>query len=241
MLQCTDLQVRFGNGVQALRGVTLRFDAGITGLVGRNGSGKSTLMKVIATSITPNGGSLAWNGEDAVRRPDVIRGVLGYVPQYFGVYQNLTAIEFLEYLAALRRIAPKAARARALELLDRLGLASAAKRRLGGFSGGMLRRVGIAAAFLGDPQLIVLDEPSVGLDQYERANFVALLEQYRDRTIVLGTHIFSDLAQTADALVFMDQGSVADSVTGLRAGAGVRRGEPVEAMCERFVMSGSPT
>jgi ABC-2 type transport system ATP-binding protein len=239
MLNCADIEVRFPSGVQALRGVSTRFEAGITGLIGRNGSGKSTLMKVVATSITATRGSLEWNGEDAVRRPDAIRAVLGYVPQYFGVYRQLTAMEFLEYLATLRRLSARSARLRAGALLDRLGLGSVAKRRLGGFSGGMLRRVGIAAAFLGDPQLIVLDEPSVGLDYYERVNFLELLREHRDRCILLSTHIYSDLAGTADRLVFMDQGSLVDSIAGIRGGTVPGGGASIEEICQRFITSDS--
>jgi ABC-2 type transport system ATP-binding protein len=238
MLSCTGVELRFPNGVHALRGVTMRLDPGITGIVGSNGSGKSTLMKVIATSITPTSGSITWNGDDALRRPDAIRDVLGYVPQYFGVYPQLTALEFLEYLASLRRLSPRPARLRAVALLDRLGLGAVAKRRLGGFSGGMLRRVGIAASFLGDPQLIVLDEPSVGLDHYERQNFLELLREHRDRCVLLSTHIYSDLTATADALIFMHEGSIVDSVAGIRGGALPGERGSVEELCERFT-SGS--
>jgi ABC-type multidrug transport system ATPase subunit len=239
MLSFADVDVRFPNGVHALRGATVQFGAGITGLVGRNGSGKSTLMKVAATSIKPARGSVTWNGDDAVRRPGAIRDVLGYVPQYFGVYQQLSALEFLEYLAALRRLSPRAARLRAAALLDRLGLGAVAKRRLGGYSGGMLRRVGIAAAFLADPQLIVLDEASVGLDHYERKNFLELLREHRDRCVLLTTHIYDDFAGAADRLIFMDQGAVVDSVTGIRDGALPDGRGSLEEFCERFVTSGS--
>src|ERR1700733_1625690 len=157
----------YRGGVCALRGVTLSLGPGVLGLLGPNGAGKSTLMRILATVTRPSSGRVLWNNSDIARRPDALRDVLGYLPQDFGVYPNLNALEFLEYLAAVKGIAAGAARKRIGELLELVNLTDAAKRPLGGYSGGMRQRGWLAQALLNDPQLLIVDEPTAGLDPEE--------------------------------------------------------------------------
>jgi ABC-2 type transport system ATP-binding protein len=176
-------------------------------LLGPNGSGKSTLMRMIATITQPTEGKIEWNGIDIVKNPNTLRVVLGYLPQDFGVYPNLTALEFLEYMAAIKGMDGKTARRRINELLTVVNLIHAAKRPLGGFSGGMKQRVGIAQALLNDPQLLIVDEPTVGLDPEERVRFRNLLSDLSgERIIILSTHIVSDVEATATEIVIINHG-----------------------------------
>src|SRR5216684_1365687 len=161
----------YGGKVQALRNVEFALGAGVLGLLGPNGAGKSTLMRILATITHATSGSVLWNETEIARDSDALRAVLGYLPQDFGVYPNLNAVEFLDYLAAVKGIAAGAARKRIGELLDLVNLTDAAKRPLGGYSGGMRQRVGIAQALLNDPQLLIVDEPTAGLDPEERVRF----------------------------------------------------------------------
>ncbi len=196
-------------GVTALHPLGLTLEPGITGLLGPNGAGKSTLMRIIATVTTPSAGSIRWNGADVRRSPDALRRQLGYLPQDAGVYPQLTADEFLRYVAALKGLPARAAAEQIDALIDRLNLGSARSRPLGGFSGGMRQRVGIAQALLGDPQLIVVDEPTVGLDPEERVRFRQLIgELGRDRVVLLSTHIVSDVEAAASRIVILDDGRI---------------------------------
>ncbi len=191
----------------ALREVTLRLDSGVVGLLGPNGAGKSTLMRIITTVIQPTTGEIRWNGADVGDDPSAIRDSVGYLPQSFGVYDDLTAREFLDYLAAVRGVA--AADERIDDLLSLVNLETASDSRLGGFSGGMRQRVGIAQALLSDPDLLVVDEPTVGLDPTERVRFRNVLaELAEDRVVVLSTHIVSDVEVTADDIVLLNGGRV---------------------------------
>jgi ABC-type multidrug transport system ATPase subunit len=148
-----------------------------------------------------------WNGADAVRSPDVLRVGLGYLPQDFGVYPNLSAVEFLEYMAAVKGIDGRAARRRIEELLVLVNLADARKRPLGGYSGGMRQRIGIAQALLNDPELLIVDEPTVGLDPEERVRFRNLLSDLGgERIVILSTHIVSDVEATATGIALIDRG-----------------------------------
>jgi ABC-2 type transport system ATP-binding protein len=199
----------YRGGVCALRGVTLSLGPGVLGLLGPNGAGKSTLMKILATITRPTAGRVLWDGADIASRPDALRRVLGYLPQDFGVYPNLNAIEFLEYLAAVKGIEVGAARKRIAELLDLVNLTSAAKRPLGGYSGGMRQRVGIAQALLNDPQLLIVDEPTAGLDPEERLRFRNLLSELSgERIVILSTHIVSDIEAVASGIAIMAQGEL---------------------------------
>jgi ABC-2 type transport system ATP-binding protein len=199
----------YRGGVCALRGVTLSLEPGVLGLLGPNGAGKSTLMKILATITRPTAGRVLWDEADIASRPDGLRRVLGYLPQDFGVYPNLNAVEFLEYLAAVKGIEAGAARKRIAELLDLVNLTSAAKRPLGGYSGGMRQRVGIAQALLNDPQLLIVDEPTAGLDPEERLRFRNLLSELSgERIVILSTHIVSDIEAVASGIAIMAQGEL---------------------------------
>jgi ABC-type multidrug transport system ATPase subunit len=179
----------------------------VHGLLGPNGAGKSTLMNILATLTRPTTGQVFWDGVDTARDPDRLRQVLGYLPQDFGVYPNLTATEFLEYLAAVKGLDQATARRRIDELLNVLNLHSAAKRAIGGFSGGMKQRVGIAQALLNDPQLLIVDEPTAGLDPEERVRFRNLLTELPgERIVVLSTHIVSDVEATATNIALISNG-----------------------------------
>lgn len=198
---------RFGTDVWALRDVSLRVGPGVIGLLGPNGAGKSTLMRILATITQPSSGQVTWNGADIAKRPDEVRRVLGYLPQDFGVYPNLTAREFLRFLAAAKGLGARAARARTDQVIQLVNLADAANRPIGGFSGGMRQRVGIAQALLNDPQLLIVDEPTVGLDPSERLRFRNLLADLAgERIVMLSTHIVSDVEATATTIALIRGG-----------------------------------
>lgn len=198
---------QYGGNFWGLRDFSLELGPGVLGLLGPNGAGKSTLMRILATVTRPTGGRVTWDGEDIVQSPNGLRSVLGYLPQYFGVYPNLNAIEFLEYMAAIKGMDGKTARRRIDELLELLNLTEAAKRSLGGYSGGMKQRIGIAQALLNDPQLLIVDEPTVGLDPEERVRFRNLLSSLSgERIVILSTHIVSDVEATALEIAIIDQG-----------------------------------
>ena len=190
-----------------LRDFDLELTPGVIGLLGPNGAGKSTLMRMLATITQPSEGTVKWNEADIVKSPDTLRAVLGYLPQDFGVYPNLTGVEFLEYMAAIKGMDAKSARKRIEELLVLVNLVHAAKRPLGGYSGGMKQRVGIAQALLNDPELLIVDEPTVGLDPEERVRFRNLLSDLSgERIIILSTHIVSDVEATATEIVVINKG-----------------------------------
>jgi ABC-2 type transport system ATP-binding protein len=196
-----------GRNCYALQDICLDVGPGIIGLLGPNGAGKSTLMRIIATITKPTHGTVYWNGADITRHPDEIRSVLGYLPQDFGVYPNLNAYEFLRYISAIKGVDPKAAGDRIDELLVFTGLGEAGKRRMGDYSGGMKQRVGIAQALLNDPRILIVDEPTVGLDTESRIGFRHLMaELAEDRVVILSTHIVSDVEAAANDIAIMDQG-----------------------------------
>jgi ABC-type multidrug transport system ATPase subunit len=181
--------------------------AGLVGLLGPNGAGKSSLMRIAATVTRPTTGRVLFNGTDVVARPDLLRRSLGYLPQDFGVYPHLSAREFLSYLAAVKGMPARAARARIGELLELLDLAGAGRRPLGKYSGGMLRRVGIAQALLADPRVLIVDEPTAGLDPEQRVVFRNLLADLAaDRVVLLSTHIVSDVESVAADIAIMAGG-----------------------------------
>jgi ABC-type multidrug transport system ATPase subunit len=206
-LVISGLSKQYRNGVVALDSVDLDIGPGIVGLLGPNGAGKSTLMRVLATITRPTGGTVTWDGRDIAREPDALRGVLGYLPQDFGVYPHLSASEFLVYLAAAKGLAPAAARRRVAGLLELVNLADVGGRRLGTFSGGMRQRVGIAQALLNDPRLLIVDEPTAGLDPEERVRFRNLLAELSgERVIILSTHIVSDVEAAATRIAILRRG-----------------------------------
>ncbi len=199
------------NDFWGLQDFSLTLGPGIYGLLGPNGAGKSTLMRMLATITRPTEGQILWNDVDAVRHPDVLRVVLGYLPQDFGVYPNLNAIEFLEYMAAIKGLDAKQTRQRVEELLQVVNLADAAKRPLGSYSGGMRQRVGIAQALLNNPRLLIVDEPTVGLDPEERVRFRSLLADLAgERIILLSTHIVSDVEASASEIILISKGRLVE-------------------------------
>ncbi|MBO4246298.1 ABC transporter ATP-binding protein [Halomicrobium sp. IBSBa] len=205
-LELDGIEKRYGDE-HALRDVDLVLEPGVVGLLGPNGAGKSTLMRIVTTVLQPTDGQVRWNGTDVGEEPRAIRDSVGYLPQSFGVYPSLTAREFLRYLAAIRGVSNVGERIE--DLLALVNLEAAADRRLGGFSGGMRQRVGIAQALLADPDLLVVDEPTVGLDPTERVRFRNVLaELAEDRIVVLSTHIVSDVEVTASDIVLLHDGRV---------------------------------
>lgn len=207
LMSIQNLSKQYSNKIWGLRDFTLELGPGVLGLLGPNGAGKSTLMRILATITKPTTGTVTWSGIDIARSPDALRAVLGYLPQDFGVYPNLSAVEFLQYMAAIKGLDSKTAKRRIDELLQVVNLVEAAKRPLGGFSGGMKQRVGIAQALLNDPQLLIVDEPTVGLDPEERVRFRNLLSDLSgERIVILSTHIVSDVEATATHIVLINQG-----------------------------------
>ena len=197
---------RYGD-VWGVRDVSLDLGPGVLGLLGPNGAGKSTLMRVLTTYLRPTEGTVTFDGVDVVDSPNAVRKRVGYLPQDFGVYPDLTAEEFLAYLAAIRGLDRGAADQRIDDLLALTNLQDARDRRLGGFSGGMRQRVGIAQALLTDPDLLVVDEPTVGLDPAERVRFRNVLSSLGDdRVVVLSTHIVSDVEATASDVAVLADG-----------------------------------
>jgi ABC-2 type transport system ATP-binding protein len=208
-LKIENVSKTYRGGVHALRGVQLDLQPGVLGLLGPNGAGKSTLMRILSTVTQPSGGRVLWNDADISRNPDSLRRSLGYLPQDFGVYPNLNAFEFLDYLAAVKGISAEASRQRITELLELVNLADAAKRPLGGYSGGMRQRVGIAQALLNDPQLLIVDEPTAGLDPEERVRFRNLLSELSgERIVILSTHIVSDVEAVATSIAILAHGQL---------------------------------
>ena len=207
VMSIQNVSKQYNNKNWGLRDFTLELGPGVLGLLGPNGAGKSTLMRILATITKASSGTVTWNGKDIARSPDDLRAVLGYLPQDFGVYPNLSAVEFLEYMAAIKGLDSKNAKRRIDELLQVVNLVEAAKRPLGGYSGGMKQRVGIAQALLNDPQLLIVDEPTVGLDPEERVRFRNLLSDLSgERIVILSTHIVSDVEATATRIVLINQG-----------------------------------
>jgi ABC-type multidrug transport system ATPase subunit len=206
-LSISHLSKQYRRDFWGLRDFDIELTPGVIGLLGPNGAGKSTLMRMLATITQPTEGTVKWNDVEIVKSPDTLRAVLGYLPQDFGVYPNLTGVEFLEYMAAIKGMDAKTARRRIDELLVVVNLVNAAKRPLGGYSGGMKQRVGIAQALLNDPQLLIVDEPTVGLDPEERVRFRNLLSDLAgERIIILSTHIVSDVEATATEIVIINKG-----------------------------------
>jgi ABC-type multidrug transport system ATPase subunit len=210
-LMIDSVSKQYGGKVWGLREFSLNLGPGVLGLVGPNGAGKSTLMRILATVTRATEGKVTWTGNghtvDIGKQPDELRQVLGYLPQDFGIYPHLNAIEFLEYLAAIKGLDGRTARHRIDELLQVVNLVDAARRPLGGYSGGMKQRVGIAQALLNDPLLLIVDEPTAGLDPEERVRFRSLVAELSgERIVILSTHIVSDVEATATSIAVIVQG-----------------------------------
>lgn len=239
---------RYRGGLWGLRGFSLEVGPGVLGLLGPNGAGKSTLMRILATVTRPTEGHVTWGGVDLRSRPNAVREVLGYLPQDFGVYPHLSAAEFLEYLAAVKGVPGRVSRRRIPELLALVRLTEVQRRPLGGYSGGMRQRLGIAQALLNDPQLLIVDEPTAGLDPEERVRFRNLLSELSgDRIVILSTHIVSDIEAVAGTIAIINQGHLLRCAEAAELLAGVSGrvwecmvadGE-LAAVKQRYVTSGS--
>lgn len=205
-----DVSVRYGQ-LAALDGVSLSFPSGVTGLLGPNGAGKSTLLSLLTTAQRPAAGAVTLLGERASDRAAVrqVRRRVGVLPQSFGYYPRFTALEFTEYAAWLRKVPARERRARAREALSLVGMDQYADRRMGELSGGMLRRVGIAQAVVNRPALVLLDEPTVGLDPAQRVGFRDLIKDLGTRSaVVMSTHLAEDVAHTCDRIAVLLEGKV---------------------------------
>src|SRR5882672_10418661 len=198
MLELSSLSKRFRSGAFGVQDFSLKVPGGVLGLLGPNGAGKTTLMQMIATVTTPTAGSIRFQDHDALAEPEWLRQRLGYLPQDFGVYDNLTAAEFLTYFAALKGVTR---RGRVGELLEMVNLHTVATRQVGTFSGGMRQRLGIAQALINDPDLVIVDEPTAGLDPEERLRFRNLLADIgTGKLVILSTHIVSDVESIASQI-----------------------------------------
>ncbi|MEP7042469.1 MAG: ABC transporter ATP-binding protein [Dokdonella sp.] len=210
MLAIRNLSKTYANGVQALKEVTLDVPTGMFGLLGPNGAGKSTLMRTIATLQDPDSGSIVLDGQDLLGDKPATRRLLGYLPQEFGVYPKVSAEAMLDHFAVLKGVVARGERKAVVEgLLRQVNLWDVRKRKLGTFSGGMRQRFGIAQALLGDPKLIIVDEPTAGLDPEERNRFLNLLAEIGEKIVViLSTHIVEDVTDLCPRMAIIAQGQV---------------------------------
>ena len=218
MLIIEDLTHVYGNGVRALHDVDLVIPRGMFGLLGPNGAGKSTLMRIVATLQAPTSGHVRFNDIDVLKDPEALRRILGYLPQDFGVYPRVSAYDMLDHMAVLKGLsAPKVRKEVVESLLGQVNLWAVRHKALAGFSGGMRQRFGVAQALLGDPQLIIVDEPTAGLDPEERNRFLNLLSEIGENVVViLSTHIVDDVADLCPAMAVICDGRI------------VRQGAPAE-------------
>ncbi|MFL6528587.1 MAG: ABC transporter ATP-binding protein [Chthoniobacterales bacterium] len=206
MLSIEQVSKRFRAGNFGVRDLSFEAKSGVIGLLGPNGAGKTTLMQMIATITRPTSGRILFHGTDIAKRPNELRRRLGYLPQDFGVYDNLTALEFLRYFAALKGVRSNK---RIVEMLETVNLHSVANRQLGGFSGGMKQRLGIAQALINDPELVIVDEPTAGLDPEERVRFRNVLSEIGfGKLVILSTHIVSDIESIATEIAVMKGGTL---------------------------------
>ncbi|WLD94672.1 ABC transporter ATP-binding protein [Alkalihalobacillus sp. AL-G] len=203
MLVINEVSKQFGN-FTALENINLEFENGVYGLLAPNGAGKTTLIKMLVTLLFPTNGDILYNGTEVTKLDEQYRDKLGYLPQEFGYYKNYTPEKYLMYLSALKGIDKNEAKRKISELLRLVGLADVTRKKMKKFSGGMIQRVGIAQAMLNDPKILILDEPTAGLDPKERARFRKLLtELARDRIIILSTHIVSDVESIANEIIMI--------------------------------------
>ncbi len=214
----------YANGVQALKDVTLTIPAGMYGLLGPNGAGKSTLMRILATLQEADAGSIRLGDIDVLNQADEVRKSLGYLPQEFGVYPKVSAENLLDHFAVLKGIAERRARKEVVEaLLRQTNLWEVRKQKLGGYSGGMRQRFGVAVALLGNPKLMIVDEPTAGLDPAERVRFLNLLSELGENSIVLlSTHIVEDVSELCTRMAIIDQGKILLEAGPLGAVAGLK-------------------
>ena len=218
-LRIRDVSKTYPNGVQALKDVTLTIPAGMYGLLGPNGAGKSTLMRILATLQEPDGGSVRLGDVDVLNQKEEVRQTLGYLPQEFGVYPKVSAEDLLDHFAILKGIAGRRARKEVVEaLLRQTNLWDVRKQKLGGYSGGMRQRFGVAVALLGNPKLLIVDEPTAGLDPAERVRFLNLLSELGENSVVLlSTHIVEDVSELCTRMAIIDKGEILLEAEPLRA------------------------
>lgn len=209
-LNITGLSKTYPNGVRALKNISLSIGNNMFGLLGPNGAGKSTLMRIIATLQDPDSGSVTLDGIDVLRQKDAVRRILGYLPQEFGVYPKVSALDLLNHLAIMKGITSGSERKEMVEaLLNQTNLWDFRKKALSGFSGGMKQRFGIAQALLANPRLIIVDEPTAGLDPAERNRFLNLLASIgRDCTVILSTHIVDDVRELCPRMAILSYGEL---------------------------------
>ena len=209
----------YPNGVHALKGVTLTIPAGMYGLLGPNGAGKSTLMRILATLQEADEGTVRLGEIDVLSQKDEVRRTLGYLPQEFGVYPKVSAEELLDHFALLKGMADRRSRREVVEaLLRRTNLWDVRKQKLGGYSGGMRQRFGVAVALLGSPKLLIVDEPTAGLDPAERVRFLNLLSELGENSVVLlSTHIVEDVSELCTRMAIIDRGEILLEAEPLRA------------------------
>ncbi|MEE9440103.1 MAG: ABC transporter ATP-binding protein [Saprospiraceae bacterium] len=206
-LELQSISKQYNRKSLAIDNLSIKIENGVFGLLAPNGAGKSTLLKIIATVVKPSKGTVILNKDNIIQNPNYMRKNLGFLPQDFGVYPNLTAIEFLRYMAALKGVGGSEVDKRINILLDNLNLSDVAKRPISTYSGGMKQRVGIAQALINDPKVIIFDEPTVGLDPEERVRFRNLISNLADdRIIILSSHIVSDIESIADTIAIMNKG-----------------------------------
>lgn len=212
-LKFTNLTKQFGE-VAAVQNVSYTLKNGVYGLLGVNGAGKTTLMRILTTLIQPTSGTITWNGRDIFRMNGEYRRLLGYLPQDYGFYPDFTVQDYLMYIAALKGIRESVARQRVKTLLGQVGMTKARGKKMKTLSGGMKRRVGIAQAMLNDPRILILDEPTAGLDPSERIRFRNLISELsEDRVVLLSTHIVSDVEYIAGEILLMKDGEITISGT----------------------------
>jgi ABC-type multidrug transport system ATPase subunit len=209
-LQIQNLSKTYANGVHALNGVTLTIPQGMFGLLGPNGAGKSTLMRTIATLQQPDSGTITLGDIDVLRDKQRVRETLGYLPQEVGVYPNVSAERLLEHFAVLKGVADRKARKEVVSaLLHQTNLYDVRKKKLGGYSGGMRQRFGVAVALLSNPKLIIVDEPTAGLDPAERVRFLNLLSAIgEDAVVILSTHIVEDVSELCSRMAIINKGRI---------------------------------
>ena len=218
-LQIRGVSKSYANGVQALKNVTLTIPAGMYGLLGPNGAGKSTLMRILATLQEADEGSVQLGDIDVLNQKDQVRKTLGYLPQEFGVYPKVNAQDLLDHFALLKGIGDRTARKEVVEaLLKQVNLWDVRKQKLGGYSGGMKQRFGVAVALIGNPKLLIVDEPTAGLDPAERVRFLNLLSELGENSVVLlSTHIVEDVSELCTKMAIIDQGEILLEAEPMRA------------------------